>query len=123
MEIIDISLSDGEQSQYKCDLCDLVSTSKMYVKNHKRFKHTNEGEVHRCDQCLQIFTYQSNLKEHMKRIHDNNGKQFYQCRFCDQVLSNPYYRKLHEKRHSLNEYKKCRLGVRFGPDIRQNIVY
>ena len=107
MEIIDITDNDVQETKYKCNLCDLHSRSKHYIENHKRQKHTNEGEVIRCNLCQETFSWNTSLGNHMKTIHNEN-LPLLQCRYCDLKTKNIYHMRKHEKRHLGSDmYQKC----------------
>ena len=72
MDIVTILDDDDDDNLLFCDLCPLKTHSIQYLKNHKRFKHDEEGMIHRCDVCDQVFTFKNALIEHKKQMHEKH---------------------------------------------------
>ena len=64
-----------------CNECDLISSSKQNLKNHKKTVHMKERFP--CDQCGSVLKRKDHLKQHILSIHE--GVRYtcdvFQCQF------------------------------------------
>jgi len=114
--------------EYKCDLCDYVTTYKYAIKQHKKrhfkepqkcpecgkmFKSLSQHyrrscparqfERHKCDLCEKTFAMKHGLKKHIKAMH--LGISEYQCDLCEYSAKD----KLTLKGHVLSKHENKRL--------------
>ncbi|XP_016410163.1 zinc finger protein 507-like [Sinocyclocheilus rhinocerous] len=94
--------SVGEQSVFKCDVCDYTSSTYVGVRNHRRIH--NSDKPYRCCSCDFATTNMNSLKSHMKRHpQEHQAMQLleqYRCSLCGYVCSHPPSLKSHMWKHA-----------------------
>ena len=55
----------------KCSICEKVLASKMCLKTHMKYVHSEE-RVHSCNRCDVKFKHKKDLKNHTLYVHNNN---------------------------------------------------
>ncbi|XP_052417826.1 zinc finger protein 507 [Carassius gibelio] len=94
--------SVGEQSVFKCDVCDYTSSTYVGVRNHRRI-HSSD-KPYRCCSCDFATTNMNSLKSHMKRHpQEHQAMQLleqYRCSLCGYVCSHPPSLKSHMWKHA-----------------------
>ncbi|XP_067293708.1 zinc finger protein 507 [Pseudorasbora parva] len=94
--------SVGEQSIFKCDVCDYTSSTYVGVRNHRRIH--NSDKPYRCCSCDFATTNMNSLKSHMKRHpQEHQAMQLleqYRCSLCGYVCSHPPSLKSHMWKHA-----------------------
>ncbi|KTG36816.1 hypothetical protein cypCar_00018642 [Cyprinus carpio] len=94
--------SVGEQSIFKCDVCDYTSSTYVGVRNHRRIH--NSDKPYRCSNCDFATTNMNSLKSHMKRHpQEHQAMQLleqYRCSLCGYVCSHPPSLKSHMWKHA-----------------------
>lgn len=94
--------SVGEQSAFKCDVCDYTSSTYVGVRNHRRIH--NSDKPYRCCSCDFATTNMNSLKSHMKRHpQEHQAMQLleqYRCSLCGYVCSHPPSLKSHMWKHA-----------------------
>ncbi|XP_026071804.1 zinc finger protein 507-like [Carassius auratus] len=94
--------SAGEQSVFKCDVCDYTSSTYVGVRNHRRIH--NSDKPYRCCNCDFATTNMNSLKSHMKRHpQEHQAMQLleqYRCSLCGYVCSHPPSLKSHMWKHA-----------------------
>ncbi|XP_059370389.1 zinc finger protein 507-like [Carassius carassius] len=94
--------SVGEQSVFKCDVCDYTSSTYVGVRNHRRIH--NSDKPYRCCNCDFATTNMNSLKSHMKRHpQEHQAMQLleqYRCSLCGYVCSHPPSLKSHMWKHA-----------------------
>ncbi|XP_077085419.1 zinc finger protein 507 [Siphateles boraxobius] len=92
----------GEQSVFKCDVCDYTSSTYVGVRNHRRIH--NSDKPYRCCSCDFATTNMNSLKSHMKRHpQEHQAMQLleqYRCSLCGYVCSHPPSLKSHMWKHA-----------------------
>ena len=88
---------------FRCEKCPFESHSARYLKQHKTYKHYNEGVIYRCDICLQVFVYPNSLYTHKKEVHDGI---IYKCKLCGFISNSERAVKTHESQFHNNDDKK-----------------
>ena len=88
-----------EGIKYDCDEC---SKSVVYLKEHKKRRHSKNPKAISCNICDKSFHYDQNLKVHIKRNHD---KKIFNCDQCNFSAS-------------LNSFLKQHLSIHGDPTIK-----
>ena len=82
--------------KFYCDECDFDTINKIYLRTHKRVKHTDEGICYRCDICSQSFAFPWGVDIHKRELH---GTELLNCKICGHLTNSIYNLKRHESRH------------------------
>ena len=87
---------------HECDECDFKTDSQAYLKNHIRYRHTNEGIIYRCDLCPQTFTFPWAVVKHKEDQHTIGDLR--KCSFCDYISVSKNVQR-HENKHKYPDEK------------------
>lgn len=82
--------------QHPCTECDLVFSTLVQLRAHKKEKHTAR-KAHPCEECEESFTRQEQLDAHMSRAHAVGR---FACSTCGKSFGRERTLKAHEKSHA-----------------------
>ena len=62
-------------SSHCCEICEKTFLTKVGLRNHMKFTHTNVGEKIQCDQCKAKFKHKKYFNAHMLNVHGLDQKK------------------------------------------------
>ena len=86
----DTVISNTNQSEWSCGLCDKKLTTRKGLLQHVESKH--RGKKYLCHQCDHQATNSSNLKLHVKKVHEGLR---YPCNHCEFKAAQSNILKIH----------------------------
>lgn len=98
----DVSEHNGS---FECKLCDKRFTGRQYIVRHNKIVHGEE--MHPCTVCNKKYKYKKFLKRHMDKNHGTNPENQFQCTVCPKKFSTLARFNFHTKNHFLPKIHQC----------------
>lgn len=93
-----------EKVEFPCEDCPKIFNFKHLLIHHRKLKH----KKHICKICGEAFYYLKTLDRHMS-VHNDSIK----CSTCNKEFKNAYWRRVHEKSHTIDNNHLCWICGKF----------
>ena len=90
-------VSNCTNPAFKCEICDLKTTTKSNLSRHKRNKHGSKEKNFHCDLCESKFITKERLRNHTKLYHEDEKLE---CSICNALVIATFGLKRHMKTHA-----------------------